>query len=577
MSIPSNWEHQISRRFGTKTIIEVVVDPGGTYETILNGDHDLIDLPPLINRIDLDPDMRSQMYFPDLQLTFNDATQVYHAFSKRNSWQGFRDTHGLLSAANTSNSATIKFNGDRARGFQVGDMIAFAGGTNTDITFVTATSWSGDNQVIEFDTISNTYSENDLVTTFNIANKEVLIRMKIDGYDDAYNLYRGIAQESFRWVDGKATLNLTNKLKVTLNRKMTGIGEYIYVAENPSLGIDGYYYGSGVPVGGTTNTSENGTLNTGLIDFYTGILIGGTWKIEFTSATDFKVTGPTINEKAGDINTDFYDQTDATDSQIKIDSGTWGGTYASGDTIQFTVTEDIGGNPARCLSLLLRFYAGLSASNIDYDLLSDAIDVAEASGIYAEILFDKSMTVMEAITYVLPLYNMYLSAADDKIRVLTFDNDFNQTKTVGSIKKIKSVNKFNPINKFSFKYDWDSTTETYQREDIYPFPDNLNKSANVFDTYESRLIRLYGLDTKSQVDTLAEMYYSTFSMGIHIVELTCFIDALDINVGNRIVLDDEFEPGQIEFIVIGTRKNLFRSNTITLTCAVWTDEYGDLT
>ena len=131
----------------------------------------------------------------------------------------------------------------------------------------------------------------------------------------------------------------------------------------------------------------------------------GQWTFTFSSDRNFTAVGPNTN-KAGSTLSDFYDQTGATDSQIKIPSSFWHGTPAAGDIFQFYVSANFSNaSVGEIIQELISDYGGLPAAyhNIDTAALSDDSDKITWS-------FDSSLTVGEAITLMLPhaMGNLYL-------------------------------------------------------------------------------------------------------------------------------------------------------------------------
>jgi hypothetical protein len=257
--------------------------------------------------------------------------------------------------------------------------------------FYPVSIWSNGNYIC---TANNT----DGVHTFSVDGSGILTHIYSDDRGNQANHIWGDGTHIFLangqgglltyYIDSDGILTyLDSDFQVGVSNGVWGDGTFIYVSG--SFGLMSY--------------SINGNYNEVII--YPNANLGQ-WVVTFTSATAFKVTGPNTENKAGTTGEDFYDATDASDSQIKIPSGFWHGTPAVGDILTFNVSANFNNiSVGSIIQELISNYGGLAAAyhSITTTALSDDSDKITWS-------FDSPITVGEAITLMLPhaMGNLYL-------------------------------------------------------------------------------------------------------------------------------------------------------------------------
>ena len=118
--------------------------------------------------------------------------------------------------------------------------------------------------------------------------------------------------------------------------------------------------------------NRTGGIHSYSVDYsYTGVTIytgamTEKWTITFTSPTAFLATGPGTSSKTGSTASNFFDGTDAADSQIQIPTGFWHGTPAIGDVLEFYICANFSNKTAcQIIDELVRSYGGVSADLIE--------------------------------------------------------------------------------------------------------------------------------------------------------------------------------------------------------------------
>jgi len=543
---------------GRRVFVEVTIDPDGRAIK-LDGYKDVANISPVVSEVNLDPKSLNQLILKDIQITLNDSREFYNPSTR--SWETdrylpFRKEFTTLKEAPSATYATVSELGVNL--FKTDDMVIFSDGVNTDIVKITYTSsvrqyFDSDCQYgecwqrIHFHTgsLTHTYSGGDIVTLQPWLGKNVIIQIRdiTLGVATLKTVFRGVIRQPFDFYGGGAILKVDNLLAEFLDAELklaTG-------STDPHKRCDSA--GSLVT---TITWTKSGTGVLSGITYYESASLG-LWTVTFSDATNFTVTGLGIKDKAGTTGADFYDKTDATDSQIKIPLGNWSGTPQADDVVIFY----------SCLN-----FENLSVPEIMYQLSvahagidTDLIDM-HASGMtyvgsgygdytfndlykdiavtYSEnitISFDSFTTIGEAILAVQINAAIYLSQnADGKLALFALNPEWSVGYWSASgaghyIDGTQSATSLNYYNEIVIKYGFDYTTGEYQYSYIYPGASNY--SLSVLDKKRSVEIEMPAIYDEATAELYAKRYYSFWAFGPDIIKTDANINGAEANIGQQ--------------------------------------------
>jgi len=528
---------------GSKVTFEVIIDPEGkAYK--LDGLHDVRDIAPITNRFDMHPDSLKEIVLEDLYLTFNDWDNFYYPgpYTETNTTNDrflpFSFNWSAIKLAVTPSSTSFVVNEKGTYPFKDGDRILISDGTNIDYVYCTSTfiykEFPTDDpplwhQLVNFDsgTISNSYSALSCVSVDPYYGKSIIVKAVIDspvtGYDE-YNLYRGVIREPFNFSGDSATLKIDNLLAEFVNAIPTVLASESPISFNDSTGS----FTSSVR---WTTQSGSGTLSDPTV--YDGAQIGE-WVITFTSSTAFNITGPGIALDTGDTSADYYDGTDATDSQIKIATSDWGGTPSSGDVVRFNVSLNIINSKAVTAARDLAItYGGLSSDFVDTTSYN-FVNWATGAGEVYNFSFSSPVTIGEMMVICMNHVPGYIfQTCEGK---LGFDYLKPSRVTSGGISDPLSIGGSAGVspffNEFGITYFWDATNNQNAKIATYPASDSDNPSFKINGRKNAIEYSLPFCYSANEVEVIAKRLYAYFAFGTRVTTTYFPIGKSPISIGS---------------------------------------------
>ena len=473
LSFPANWGNILSKPAGVRPILETIIDPDNQHIKI-GGMHDITKIQAIAHEINPDINSLFNISLRDLAITFNDPDEFFSPGSLRDVFRPFRRVSRVLNETTDSNPVQLR---DGILDFKSGDTVIFTDGTYRDVTTVTtATS----NSITFSGTLSHTYQPGDFVATIPVTGMDVLIQMYLYGQPATLELFKGIVRKPFDWDGTSATLSLDNKIGKVLSQEL----RIVNTSDSPIKRVNT----SGSLVTSITwNSSSAGTLSNVIV--YEGAQLGK-WTITFSDSQNFVVDGPNCVQKAGDVNTDFYDQTAAFNSQIKIPSSYWGGIIVSGDTVTFYVSANFASKtPPEIVYEILHDYGGTSDDDIDVGG-TGVIDTTQTSYSFNKaysvdtsntisVSFDKAVTVGDAISSVLPHgIGALTQSVTGKYRYVMIHPDFEMATVTPYIIGEPKFDTTDIVNQVTVFYAWDysKSSDNFQYSYTHPIKDDENKS-----------------------------------------------------------------------------------------------------
>lgn len=521
---------------GISFIPEVIIDPDGK-NIKLDGKKDIISISYIVQSIDIEPSRSGIIENNDIQITINNQDNYTRAFNNvglSTDFNPFRSICDCIQSVsgNVVTLQTVTWKTGLIK-FKMGDIVTLTNGTNTEERIITAIGETivGD-QVIPTLTLNidpvYAYTSGDMIRTWSFVGRDVIVKLRIENEYQldtktitTYTVYKGKIRETPQTDGNKAVFTIepfSNEIfSAPLDIKSTALissAQYEYDAS------------------GTGYSTFSWTVKTGSGVFDDGELLLGTiahpgkWTVTFSDATNFTVTGPNCSAKAGTTGTDFYDQTDASDSQIKLDKDGWSGTPASGDILEFylsVVYFDLSINQI-IYDLLVNNY-GLSASDID------STTIFNTGGGNYRIAFSEGMTIGDTISIVLQGSRMYLTTTYDGIFKLAKLENFNyyinsSVYTTLDSSSISEADIFNNnkigildiYNEVIINYAYDYANEMYACTYKYPLLDTTNKSYLLYGKKRTLILDVPGIYSKTVIATMAEDLYKFYAYGIINVE-----------------------------------------------------------
>jgi hypothetical protein len=563
---------------GISVTPEVIIDPDDK-NIRLDGDTDIVSISPIIQGIDIEPGRQGIISNNSIYVTIcnpDNFTRMYNNSDTTTTWNPFRSISAKVKdsaptagwdhlsvdmyTACTSTNFTMDVGGNT--NFKVGDIVEITNGENTEEKRITSIYDSDEAayypvgestkriflgyQVPYFDSdLIYEYSTNGRIQTWSMTNKKVLVRLRIEteasnGVETVsyYTIFKGIVKEQPQTNKNTATLEIESYSNKIFNQSLLTVsGSTTPLYKCNASGMLAYS-------GQWTVKTGSGVKSEDSIVVYPDA-IPGLWEIAFSSATDFTVTGPNCIAKAGSTESDFYDQTDATDSQILIATDGWSGTPASGDIYQFYISINFSDRtvPDIVRSLLVD-YGGVTAST------DEDIDITGDVNYKYTISFDSQITIGEAISVILSGGIYYLSYTyDGKFRIARISiwdywtglDDYTsitlQKISYGSvIRKNITIKRIELINEIIINYAWDYDAGVYQYNYKYPLADTSNKSFVLNDI--KKTLQLYLPGKYSSPSGIASLLYEVYGYGREICTATLPIQQCDkVEIGNIFILE----------------------------------------
>jgi len=536
---------------GTKVKTELVFDPDGKSIRI-DGLYDVDSITQVNYMVNIDPTLFGQIQLNDAYVVFNDPRNYFNTSnSKRNT--GYFPFYNQISTIYSINTTTkIIFINDLGgeyichQKFNVGDYVILRqkdDPTKSETIKVLTSSCTNiglpeimSNKITYGETLSNTYAKYDYIYKNPLHGKTVDINLRVEDQEDinTYNVFRGVIRSPFIYSNGKATLKIDNILGEVLQNEMR-----IHATSTTPL--------QRCSTAGSLASSVSWTVQTGsgalaTVTIYIGAQLGS-WTVTFSDAANFTVTGPNTDAKAGSTAADFYDQTDATDSQIKIASASWSGTPATDDVLSFYVSANFSGKQVtEIIEELLVNYGGLASSWIDF------------SGDYADTFtmsFDRDYAVGEAIiSTTIHTMSQIFQKVDNKIGYFKFKNPVSTGLSVSATRifdKTFTYDQYDIYNAIKLYYAYDYENEVYQKNVFFPETDAANMSYQLYG--KKRLLEIYLPAVYSDSNALkwAKRWYGTYAYGINRFKFSMDVDGIARIIGSTDALP--FNP--VDYQIIG--------------------------
>ena len=519
----------ITEAYGIKLIPELYVDIDN--ENIKIGSiHDIQKISEIKHQINYAPGKIDKIKLYDIKITLNDYDEFYSPSCTRGDYKPFRILWSPLNVAASVGDTNIQIDTFSVGGerFVSGDKFCISDGNNSEYRVITSLGQDGSDQILYFTSpLVYGYAKESMVSTIPLLGQKVkiVLRKEVGGiYDSEKIIFRGFIREPFMWSSGKAIIKADNLLVRPLLKPLR-------IASGSTSPIQ-RTNASGSLVSTISWTTQTGSGVLSGVTVYPGSQLGK-YEITFSDATNFTVTGPSVNSKAGTTGTDFYDQTDADDSQIQIPSGNWSGTPATGDVVEFYVSLNFSAKRVdQIITTLLTSHGGIDSGDIHYQAMNHTETITMS--------FDKSGTIGDAIMAVTPhAMTNIVPEYDGTIRITRIEQfdlgslDVNgvtlQAKNITMNNLIQEPNKLGYtdfINEFIIYYGWDPTIEDYQYKYIYPQQDILNPSYKILGEKRSVTLYMPAFYSESNVETWAKRNYAIWCMGLLSIEVESNLNAI---------------------------------------------------
>ncbi len=535
---------------GISVTPEVIIDPDGA-NIRLDGDTDIVSISPVIQRIDYGVNRIGITENNDMSVTVCNPlnyARPYNNSDTSTTWNPFRFVKSKVRVvyAGTVNYIAVSVDTalyDCEMRFKVGDKVRLVNGSgeyeDKTITSIGTQSYNYGTEIqkLYFDTnLLYTYNTNSVVQTWTIAGKTVIINLRYD-IEDYYGnktvsvkqIYKGIARSNVSTSGNRASIYLESFINSTLNRLI----KIKSSSTTPLLRCNA----SGVLVDSRNWTTQTGDGALASITIYNEAALGK-WEITFSSDTVFSVTGPNCSAKAGSTASDFYDQTDATDSQIKIASSDWSGTPANGDIYEFYISANFESTrEAKIVHDLLVVYGEIS-DGVDEEINTSGL-------INMSLSFSESTTIGEAIYFILSSSVLQLSETWDGKYKLCWINE-SKFETVSSayveydntsikngnvLRKSVSVGLTKEIiNDISINYAFDYSNNTYSKTYLYPAKNSNNMSYILNNVLKAAIFNVPFSYSTATALGIASYYYDNSAYQNYFAEVELSMNALLNNI-----------------------------------------------
>ncbi len=579
------------RTDGQEYYYQVVIDPDGENITI-DGLNDVINISPLSTGFDIEPQRFGNIELNDIYITFNNYKHYFENFRNATTWEHERNNPARIAfwrfeAAANPGDTQLKIR--NSTGSSYGDIIPkvydsinlIDSSLNIETrTIISEEIISGqDYYTVTLNSpITGTYTTSDYLYLNNLIGKKVSIKLvKIQNEPTGTQtatvttIFKGVVREPFTVSDDSATIKVDNILPEILNKPLTHkTGDYLplYIIKGGLLLQDSVLW--------TTQTGS-GTLDYSKITLYDGAT-PGKWEITFSSDTNFTVSGPSCNAKAGSTASIFYDQTDASDSQIKIDTTAWGGAPASDDVVVFYVSVNYEDEYVPTIIHDLIVTHGLS---------TDENLTTTDEGVTQSISFYKACTIGEAIASILSASDFVLTTDYLGRFILTRLKKLDTATETSNFNTIVELiaNQFHDTyklsysdiyNSFTMEYNYDYYEEAYKK--IARYPDDLSSTENISNVIfgKKRTLSIQGPGYQSLSNCLSYMdaLYKLYAFGMRVISFETTLYSVDkVNPGDIINVDF---AGSYISILITTKEIDFANYSIKYTGYSQEDTFNNL-
>lgn len=514
--------------YGKVISTEIIFDPDGLNYKI-SGIHNAVSISPISFGINLNPGEWGQLSLNDIYIEFNDPDRFFlHNGAVAGKYNIFDFQLWSLRWDATATYARLKdsmgYVYGRASNFVENDYITLVNSTATrsmKVNSVSQYSYPPGPEPdpytqLNYDSIADfaDYPANTIVYKNSIFGKRIDINLRIEDGSTVTNttVFQGLVRQPFTWKAGKAILKVDNLIRLILQQEI----KLHSGSTSPTYRCNA----SGSLESTLTWTTQTGSGTLSGVTTYTGANLGR-WAVTFSSATDFTVLGPNCDNKAGSTASDFYDQTDATDSQIKIASASWGGTPASGDVLEFYVCANFENKELGAIMLeLLEDYGG-----VDSSLIYEASFTGSTSTKTFTISFDYPGTIGEAIVSIGPMDFSQLTYRYrySSIPQLEFYEVLAGTGVSAVMTNIiqgsVELGYFDYYNVILVDYAYDYANEVHQKTLVYPKTDNENISYQIFGEKRAMTIKAPGIYSETEAEILAKKYHTFYGYGLNPVSL----------------------------------------------------------
>jgi hypothetical protein len=487
-SLPVGWQTLLENPAGAKPYLEVILDPDGENIT-LNGVKGVRTISQISGEIEIDPAFSGEVILQDIEIVFSDPNEYYASFTGR-SGAKFKRIQRITAEASTNNPMDLNAG---LGTFAIGDVVTITDGDNLESFTLTSASA---NQIGWVGALGATYATGSMVATLPITNNLVQVNLRLDGNANSLTVFKGLVREPFVWTGQEAVLRVDNLLSQFFDKPVR-----IY-ASSPTPTLRASNSGHLV----TSFTWNDGALSSlDAVTVYTGAYVGE-WTITLgAGGSTFQITGPNDYSNNGSTLADFYDVTDATDSQIKIAAADWN-SPTEGDVLTFRVSANFEAKTvAEIIYELLSDYAGLADDYIDVGGTGvtdeTTLDYSFNEAYHTDktntitLSFDEPHTIMQALLVVLPHSLAQMGQMlSGKLRLLLFHPDFGLAALTPTVITNPLVGHDQFINEFIVEYAFDYVTREHAAVKTWPLTDITNASYKLYGKKKSQTLFCPGIN-----------------------------------------------------------------------------------
>ena len=324
-------------------------------------------------------------------------------------------------------------------------------------------------------TFSYDYPAGSMVETKYRVGQKIQIQTAFNDLTDTIEQYSGIIAALPKIYGPYAEITLQDNLKGLLNTQLKANTTRRIVTTLSS------YMQGGLEITRADSTSpSSGNISESSIQINESYCAIGSWEIEFTSSTDFKVTDPNNVEYTGSTSGDFY-AGDSSIYQLKIPSSAWSGSWDAGDKINFNTYCTIckanygtNGNTApKIIERLLTESFGGNLSVSEYDSSSLNQLISDFMEFRAGISFGQSISVLKAIEIMMRhIYATIYFLNDGKIAFKSYKpqpepSSVNTLSPEADIIDVSLEEKEKYLRIVGY-WDWDYSNNQFNKRYSYP-------------------------------------------------------------------------------------------------------------
>lgn len=472
-NLPATWLTQFTQKY-PRPYLTVIYDPTGMNLTFDNA-HGIISIESLGSIADIDPAFNAELTLQDITIGFSDTDEYFSPFTERVN-RAFKQITRILDEDTTNNPVTLRAGVGE---FITGDTVIFDDGVNTESKVLTSAvgndiGWSGG--------LSHTYAAGALVGTVPMTGFELEVYMKIDGLAGQLLIYRGIVMEPFKTEKGRATLRVQNYLRRLFDTEIT-LHATSYLPTDliwPAHIISSSFTWS---TGATTALAQ--------ITAYAGCLVGS-WTIKMgTHGDTFLVTDPNGRQTIGDTDADFYDNTNAADSQIYISVLDWS-TPTESDELNFKICANFYNMTIpEILAEILEDYGGIDAdiggTGINDASVKNTFNVAQSilTKKYSISIHEKQSILQSFLAEAVHELIYAVQMRDGTIGIICLHPDFKCNLFTPKLAEDPVLERFDIGNAIKVNFDFDYTLNACQYSEIYP-----GTGANISSSFYNKVVAI---------------------------------------------------------------------------------------